>query len=147
MLGGFSSQDFSWDFLSCSNVAGKVQPEDFCLGSESQFWSAKKMCIKKGDIFSIMNEGSKFLFSLYFLFFKHFAGRPGWDSREKDPVEILLTWGLNSHLFLVLGDGHQPNSRGLIYPFAIQGGMTIPNMRSVSTLDPIRIGFFFFPGG
>ena len=70
-----------------------------------------------------MNAGSDF-----FVFVVLAGARVG--ILKKGPVGILLTWGLNSHLFLVLGDGHQPNSRGLIYPFAIQGGMTIPNVRS-----------------
>ena len=43
--------------------------------------------------------------------------------------------GLNSHYFHIIGDGHQPTSRGLYYPlkgFPIKGGMTIPN---IATFD------------
>ncbi len=44
--------------------------------------------------------------------------------------------GLNSHYFHIIGDGHQPNSRGLYTHYKdslLKGGMTIPNTRS---LDP-----------
>ena len=42
--------------------------------------------------------------------------------------------GLNSHYFHIIGDGHQPNSRGLYthYKDPIRGGMTIPN---IATFD------------
>ena len=42
--------------------------------------------------------------------------------------------GLNSHYFHIIGDGHQPNSRGL-YPIIripIKGGLMIPN---IATFD------------
>ena len=44
--------------------------------------------------------------------------------------------GLNSLYFHIIGDGHQPNSRGLythLNDSLLKGGMTIPNTRS---LDP-----------
>ena len=42
--------------------------------------------------------------------------------------------GLNSHYFHIIGDGHQPNSRGLYthYKDSFTGGMTIPN---IATFD------------
>ena len=42
--------------------------------------------------------------------------------------------GLNSHYFHIIGDGHQPNSRGYIpiIRIPIKGGMTIPN---IATFD------------
>ena len=42
---------------------------------------------------------------------------------------------LSSHYFHIIGDGHQPNSRGLYthYKDSPEGWMTIPNTRS---LDP-----------
>ena len=43
--------------------------------------------------------------------------------------------GLNSHHFHIIGDGHQPNSRGLYTHYkdsVIKGGMTIPN---IATFD------------
>ena len=43
--------------------------------------------------------------------------------------------GLNSHYFYIIGDGHQPNSRGFYIPIIrihIKGGMTIPN---IATFD------------
>ena len=45
--------------------------------------------------------------------------------------------GLNSHYFHIIGDGHQPNSRGLYTHYKdsripIKGGMTIPN---IATFD------------
>ena len=43
--------------------------------------------------------------------------------------------GLNSHYFHIIGDGHQPNSRGFYTPIIripIKGGMTIPN---IATFD------------
>ena len=43
--------------------------------------------------------------------------RGGWLSRfhEKgeEVVKIHMCQGLNSHYFHIIGDGHQPNSRGL----------------------------------
>ena len=48
--------------------------------------------------------------------------------------QIYMCWGLNSQCFPMVGDGHQPNSRGFIYPlrgFPTKGGMTIPNIRSL----------------
>ena len=54
------------------------------------------------------------------------------------PVELPLIYmcqGLNSHYFHIIGDGHQPNSRGLYThckDFVIKGGMTIPN---IATFD------------
>ena len=44
--------------------------------------------------------------------------------------------GLNSLYFHIIGDGHQPNSRGLYTHYKdslLKGGMTTPNTRS---LDP-----------
>ena len=57
---------------------------------------------------------------------------------------IYMCQGLNSHYFHIIGDGHQPNSRGYIpiIRIPIKGGMTIPN---IATFDhgtyayPIRI--------
>ena len=43
--------------------------------------------------------------------------------------------GLNSHYFRIIGNGHQPNSRGLYTHYkdsVIKGGMTIPN---IATFD------------
>ena len=43
--------------------------------------------------------------------------------------------GLNSHYFHIIGDGHQPNSRGFCIPIIripIKGGVTIPN---IATFD------------
>ena len=45
--------------------------------------------------------------------------------------------GINSHYFHIIGDGHQPNSRGLYTHykdsgFLLKGGMTIPN---IATFD------------
>ena len=44
--------------------------------------------------------------------------------------------GLNSHYFHIIGDGHQPNSRGLIpiIRIPIKGGMTIPNKTRLLTM-------------
>ena len=58
--------------------------------------------------------------------------------------------GLNSHYFLIIGDGHQPNSMGLYthYRIPIKGGMTIPN---IATFDHGTHGFCYnchvFVGG
>ncbi len=44
--------------------------------------------------------------------------------------------GLNSHYFHIIGDGHQPNSRGLYTHYkdsVIKGGITIPNIATWST--------------
>ena len=46
-------------------------------------------------------------------------------------VSFHLCLGLNSLCFHVIGDGHQPNSRGLYAHYkdsVIKGGMTIPNI-------------------
>ena len=43
--------------------------------------------------------------------------------------------GLNYHYFHIIGDGHQPNSRGLYTHYKdslLKGGMTIPN---IATFD------------
>ena len=50
--------------------------------------------------------------------------------------------GLNSHYFHIIGDGHQPNSRGLYtheIRIPIKGGMTIPN---IATFDHGTNGLF-----
>ncbi len=44
-----------------------------------------------------------------------------------------MCWGLNSHWFPVIGDGHHPNSRGVYIDCSVtipykSGGMTIPNI-------------------
>ena len=46
---------------------------------------------------------------------------------------IYMCQGLNSQNFHIIGDGHQPNSRGLYTHYkdsVIKGGMTIPNIYS-----------------
>ena len=48
------------------------------------------------------------------------------------PVTHHMCLGLNSHYFHIIGDGHQPNSRGLYTHYkdsVIKGGMTIPKKR------------------
>ena len=50
-------------------------------------------------------------------------------------IDLICAIRLNSHSFHI-GDGHQPNSRGLYIKYKdspIKGGMTIPSIRS---LDP-----------
>ena len=48
--------------------------------------------------------------------------------------QLDMCWGLNSHC--LPRDGHQPYSRGLYTH--IEGGMTIPNIRSGSTLAHMK---------
>ena len=50
-------------------------------------------------------------------------------------LACVLGSSLDSHYFHIIGDGHQPNSRGLYthykdFGFPIKGGMTIPNTTS-----------------
>ena len=50
--------------------------------------------------------------------------------------------GLNSHYFHIIGDGHQPNSRGLYTHYKdspFKGWMTIPN---IATFDHGTYVFF-----
>ena len=46
-----------------------------------------------------------------------------------------VSQGLNSHCFPIVGDGHQPNRRGLY---------TIPNTRSLDPSTCDKDGMFFF---
>ena len=62
--------------------------------------------------------------------------------------------GLNSHYFHVIGDGHQPYSRGLYTHYKDSllkvGGLPSPIQTIESTLVPYLGQFFFFvlgPGG
>ncbi len=54
----------------------------------------------------------------------------------KNGTKTNMCQGLNSHYVHIIGDGHQPNSRGLytvpIARIPIKGGMTIPN---IATFD------------
>ena len=52
--------------------------------------------------------------------------------------------GLKSHCFHIIGDGHQPNSRGLYTHFRIpiKGGMTLPNITTFdhgTYINPTRL--------
>ena len=63
---------------------------------------------------------------------------PNWDNPPsgRKIVSICAIWSTNSHN----REGHQPNSRGLYTHYKdsfIKGGMTIPNIRSWSTLAHI----------
>ena len=40
-------------------------------------------------------------------------GAPPWQTTVVICIYIYMCQGLNSHYFHILGDGHQPNSRGL----------------------------------
>ena len=58
-----------------------------------------------------------------------------------DPVSRCAIGSINSHYFQIIGDGHQPNSRGLYTHYkdsVIKGGMTIPN---IATFDHGTDGF------
>ena len=64
--------------------------------------------------------------------------------REISPITHLCQ-GLNSHYFHIMGDGHQPNSRGLYTHYKdslLKGGMTIPN---IATFDhgTVEVGSLF----
>ena len=49
-------------------------------------------------------------------------------------------WGLHSHYFRIIGDGHQSNSRGLFShckDFPVKGEMAIPKFRGVDRLSTL----------
>ena len=56
-----------------------------------------------------------------------------------------MCWGLNSHWFPVVGDGHQPNFVGVYMPIIknslLRVGFLVPNIRS---LDPTYVFFYEF---
>ena len=52
-------------------------------------------------------------------------------------VILYMCQGLNPYYFHIIGDGHQPNSRGLYthkITIPIKGGMTIPNIATGLTM-------------
>ena len=54
-------------------------------------------------------------------------------------ISLPVRSGLNSHYFHIIGDGHQPNSRGVYIPIItihIKGEMTIPNIGSLGPGTP-----------
>ena len=62
-------------------------------------------------------------------------------ARQGD-VHIHVCQGLNSHYFHIVGDGHQPNSRGLYTHYKdslLKGGMAIPNKTRLLTISPCQV--------
>ncbi len=80
--------------------------------------------------------------------FDEHISQMGWFNHQL----AFMCQGLNSHYFHIIGDGHQPNSRGLYTHYKdsyySKGGMTIPNIFFYhGSYKPYFICVFSFLGG
>ena len=54
-----------------------------------------------------------------------------------------MCWDLNSHYFDIIGDGHQPNNRGLYTHYKdslLKRGMTIPQYKELGSSPHLPAG-------
>ena len=77
--------------------------------------------------------------------FDEHISQMGWFNHQL----AFMCQGLNSHYFHIIGDGHQPNSRGLYTHYKdsyySKGGMTIPNIFfTMAHISLILFVFFIF---
>ena len=118
-----------------SSPARLLPPEDkwecFACRNDNTMLISKKV-VKRMAPWKMMLARRSFLGPFVFLSESKLAEK-NFEFWSKQKL-VSYVPGLNPHYFHIIGDGHQPNSRGFYIPIIripIKGGMTIPNIGSL----------------